>query len=67
MEDGGSALMGNMWMNRVDAREMAQTSRAKHSEKKWSEHTRAMAPLKVGDTVMVQNQSGNHPLRGGPS
>ena len=55
--------MGDMWMNLVDARETAQARRANHSEKKWSDHTRALAPLKVGDTVMVQNQSGNHPLR----
>ena len=59
----GSALMGDMWMNLVDARETAQARRANHSEKKWSDHTRALAPLKVGDTVMVPNQSGNHPLR----
>ena len=48
----GSALMGDMWMNLVDARETAQARRAKNSEKKWSEHTRALAPLKVGQTVM---------------
>ena len=34
----GSSLMGEIWMNLVDARETAQTHRAKHSEKKWSEH-----------------------------
>jgi hypothetical protein len=44
----GSALMGDMWMNLVDAREMAQARRAKHSETKWTEHTRALAPLKAG-------------------
>jgi hypothetical protein len=59
----GSALMGDIWMNLVDARETAQARRANHSEKKWSDHMRALAPLKVGDTLMVQNQSGNHPLR----
>ena len=32
-------------------------------EKQWSEHAKALPPLKVGDTVMVQNQVGNHPLR----
>jgi hypothetical protein len=48
----GSALMGDMCMNLVDVREMAQARRAKHSEKKWSEHTRALAPLKLGHTVM---------------
>lgn len=30
---------------------------------KWSAHTRPLPPLKVGDTVFVQNQSGNHPRR----
>jgi hypothetical protein len=58
-----SALMGDMWMNLVDTRETAQARSAKYSEKKWSEHIRALAPLKVGDTVMVQNKSGNYPLR----
>jgi hypothetical protein len=54
--------MGDMWTNLVDARKPAQTRRAKHSLKKWSETTRALTPLKDGDTVLLQNQSGNHPL-----
>jgi hypothetical protein len=58
-----SALIGDMWMNLVDTRETAQARRAEHSEKEWPGHTMALAPLKVGDTVMLQNQSGNHPLR----
>ena len=61
------AKAGNMWMNLVDARETAQARRAKHSEKKWSEHTRALVPLKVGDTVMVQSPSSlgqEHEVRG---
>ena len=48
----GSALMGEMWMTLVDARETAQARRAKNSEKMWSVHTRALAPLQVGRTVM---------------
>ena len=59
----GSALMGEMWMNLADAREQALGRRATNAEKQWSEHTKALPPLKVGDTVMVQNQVGNHPLR----
>ena len=55
--------VGDMWMKLDDDRETAQARRAKHSEKKWSEHMRALAPLKVGDTVMLQNQSGDQPLR----
>ena len=59
----GSALMGEMWMNLADAREQALARRATKAEKQWSEHAQALPPLKVGDTVMVQNQVGNHPLR----
>jgi hypothetical protein len=47
--------MGDIWT--------AQACRAKHSEKKWAEHKSALAPLMVGDTVMLHNQSGNHHLR----
>ena len=55
--------MGKMWMNLADSREQALGRRATNAEKQWSEHTKALPPLKVGDTVMVQNQVGNHPLR----
>ena len=58
-----SALMGELWMNLADAREMALGRRSMKAEKQWSEHTRALPPLKVGDSVMIQNQRGNHPLR----
>jgi hypothetical protein len=37
-------------------RETAQARRAKNSEKKWSQHTRALAPLKVGHTVMDRDR-----------
>ena len=59
----GSALMGEMWMNLADAWEQALACRSTNAEKQWSEHTKALPPLKVGDTVMVQNQVGNSPLR----
>ena len=59
----GSALKGVIWMNLADTRETALGRRATNTEKQWSEHTRALDPLKVGDTVMVQNQSDNYPLR----
>ena len=57
----GSALMGEMWMNLADAREQALACRATNAEKQWSEHTKALPPLKVGDTVMVQNQEPEGP------
>ena len=50
-------------MKLADARKTALGRRATNAEKEWSEHMRAIPPLKVGDMVMVQNQSGNHPLR----
>ena len=59
----GSALMGELWMNLADAREKALGQRSMMAEKQWSEHTRPLPTLRVGDSVMVQNQSGNHPLR----
>ena len=30
---------------------------------KWSEHTKPLQPLRVGDHVLIQNQTGNHPKR----
>ena len=44
-----SALMGDIWIKLADAAKSFRT-----------EHTRALAPLKVGDHVLVQNQTGNH-------
>ena len=49
-------------MNLADARETALGRRATNAEKEWLEHTRALPTMKVGDNVMIQNQSGNHPL-----
>jgi hypothetical protein len=58
----GSALIGEMWMNLADAREQALACRASNEEKQWSEHAKALPPLKVGDTVMVKKTSGQSPL-----
>jgi hypothetical protein len=59
----GSALMGDLWIQIADSREKALARRAKCSKEKWSEHTRALATLQVGDSVFVQNQTGNNPKR----
>ena len=32
----------------------------RHQEK-WSEHTKLLPPLKIGDRVRIQNQTGSHP------
>ena len=55
--------MGEMWTDLADARETALARRGIKAEAQWSEHTRALAPLQVGDSVLIQNQLGNHPLR----
>ena len=31
------------------------------SHERWSEHTRRLPPLAIGDTVRIQNQTGPHP------
>ena len=54
--------MGELWLNLADKREKALATRGMQAEQKWTEHTRPLTPLKVGDHVMVQNQRGNHPL-----
>ena len=59
----GSALMGDMWIKLADAREEALSKRGTASKNFWSEHTKVLVPLKVGDHVIVQNQTGNHPTR----
>jgi hypothetical protein len=59
----GSSLMGDMWMNLADARDTALCRRVTNAEKEWSKHTGALPQQKVGDTMMIQNQSGNHHLR----
>ena len=30
---------------------------------RWSEHTKSLTPLKVGDMVRIQNQTGNFPTK----
>jgi hypothetical protein len=50
-----------MGMKLTDAREAALARRSLSSENLWTEHTKALADLKVGDAVLIQNQTGNHP------
>ena len=59
----GSALMGDLWLKLADARETALARRGRASKDFWLEYTRALVPLQVGDNVLVQNQTGNHPTR----
>ena len=45
------------------AREQALMPRARAAEKKWSTAAKKLPSLVLGDKVLIQNQSGNHPRR----
>ena len=56
-------LMGDMWTQDLGAREEALAKRAINTHGKWSEHTKSLHPQRVGDHVLIQNQTDNHPMR----
>ena len=51
------------WRETFAAREDALRNRHMRSAERWSEHTKRLPPLTVGDHVRVQNQMGPHPLK----
>ena len=51
----------NTWQETLAHREKALAKRHSRAHEKWSEHTRLLQPLKVGDHVYVQNLVGNNP------
>ena len=51
------------WRNMLTAREEALRNRHMLQAERWSEHTRRLPPLKVGDTVRIQNQVGLYPRK----
>ena len=53
----------NTWVETARAREEAMRARNVRNAERLAEHTIRLRPLKVGDRVFIQNQSGNHPLR----
>ena len=53
------------WKETLQTREEALRVRHMKMSEKLEEHTRQLPPLKVGDTVRIQNQSGLHPKRWG--
>ena len=46
-----------------ERRELALARRHVVQEKRLTEHTKTLPKLKVSDVVMIQNQSGPHPLK----
>ena len=51
------------WRETMEKREEALRKRHTRAHERLSEHTVRLPPLKVGDTVFIQNQSGNYPRR----
>ena len=51
------------WQETLAAREEALRNRHMKAAERWSEHTRQLPPLKVGDLVRIQNQVGNFPKK----
>ena len=45
------------------AREEALRNRHMRASERWTEHTRRLPPLKVGDHVRIQNQTGHNPTK----
>ena len=68
MRDGLPVLPGkynphNTWKELLEHREKALAMRHVAHHEAWSEHTKKLPPLKVGDKVFIQNQVGNNPRR----
>ena len=51
------------WQETLIAREDALRNRHMKAQERWSEHTKRLQPLAVGDFVRVQNQTGPHPTK----
>ena len=53
----------NTWPETLKAREEALRNWHMRAAERWSEHTKRLPPLVVGDKVRVQNQTGPHPTK----
>ena len=59
----GSDRPHNTWTEASRAREEAMHAKNVRNAERLTEHTVQLQPLKVGDRVFIQNQTGNHQLR----
>ena len=57
----GKYLPHDTWRDTLRAREDALRKRHIKTHEYWSEHTRRLPALAVGDYVRIQNQTGQHP------
>ena len=53
-----------MWREAWSLKERALRSRTAKTVEKLNQHARQLPPLRHGDNVIVQNQTGNHPENG---
>lgn len=51
------------WQDTLSLREEALRKRHMQALERWSEHTKRLPPLTVGNHVRIQNQTGSHPTR----
>ena len=51
------------WIEALDKREEALRNRHQRMQEVWSEHSKQLIPLKIGDHVRIQNQIGSKPWR----
>lgn len=59
----GKLNLHTYWDKLLDARETTMAARGATELAKWSQHTRALPPLRIGDHVRIQNQTGPAPRR----
>ncbi|CAL4067943.1 unnamed protein product, partial [Meganyctiphanes norvegica] len=59
----GKYIPHKAWLEALNAREAALRNRHVRTHERLSEHTRRLPPLRVGDHVRLQNQTGNFPLK----
>ena len=53
-------LVGEVWEKLEDQRAYAFARRGTKMTDSWTMRTRSLAPLKVGDSVLIKNQEGNY-------
>ena len=53
----------SVWSDSLQRREEALCHRHMRHQDQWNEHTKALSPLKIGDRVRIQNQTGPNPTK----
>ena len=59
----GRYIPHTTWRETLSAREEALRIRHMKDAERWTEHTKSIPPLIVGDYVRIQNQTGNNPRK----